>query len=133
MDTYQVGSGAQQINLAVDINTLGLAASRAIVLDLSLPAPALTVGVSSNATGDIQEREIGTADSLKNMRLSILTKIDLIGDQESNRAESERLTGIYSLNSGSEGFKMFDKPEKTVAADFSSVVLFQIIDLIHEL
>lgn len=132
MDTYQVGNGAQQINLAVDINTLGLAASRAIVLDLSSPAPALTLGVSSNATGDIQEREIGTADSLKNMRLSILTKIDLIGDQESNRAESERLTGIYSLNNGVDGFKMFDKPEKTVAADFSSVVLFQIIDLIPE-
>ena len=132
MDTYQVGNGTQQINLAVDINTLGLAASRAIVLDLSSPAPALTVGVSSNATGDIQEKEIGTGDSLKNMRLSILTKIDLIGDQESNRTESERLTGIYSLNSGAEGFKMFDKPEKTVAADFSSVVLFQIIDLIPE-
>jgi hypothetical protein len=132
MDTYQVGNGAQQINLAVDINTLGLAASRAIVLDLSSPAPALTVGVSTNATGDIQEREIGTPDSLKNMRLSILTKIDLIGDQVSNSAESERLTGIYSLNNGVEGFKMFDKPEKTIAADFSSVVLFQIIDLIPE-
>jgi len=132
MDTYRVGNGAQQINLAVDINTLGLAASRAIVLDLSSPAPALTVGVSTNATGDIQEREIGIPDSLKNMRLSILTKIDLIGDQASNSAESERLTGIYSLNNGAEGFKMFDKPEKTVAADFSSVVLFQIIDLIPE-
>ena len=130
MDTYQVGNGTQEIDLAVDIDTFGLAASRAIVLDLNSSDPAVTVGVSSNATGDIEEKEIGTADSLKGKRLSILTKIDLIGDQASNTAESERLAGIYSLNNGAEGFKVFDTPEKTVAADFSSVVLFQIIDLI---
>jgi hypothetical protein len=131
MDTYQVGNGAQEIKLAVDINTLGLAASRAIVLDLSSPAPGVTVGVSSNATGDILERGIGAADSLKNKRLSILTKIDLIGgDPTANRAESERLTGAYILNHGAQGIKVFDTPQKTVADDFSSVVLFQIIDLI---
>lgn len=33
MDKYKVGSGPQPINLTVDIDTFGLAASRVIVVD----------------------------------------------------------------------------------------------------
>ena len=131
MSTYQVGDGPTQIKLAVDLDTVGLAASRALVLDLNSSDPSITVGKSLDATGDIPRKDIGTAASLKNKRLSILTKIDLIaGSTADKKRESERLTMKYILEDGSQGHAAFTDPDKIVADDFSTVILFKEVDLI---
>lgn len=131
MSTYKVGNGSQQIKLAVDIDTIGLAASRAIVVDLRSRTPAIAVAHSDNATGDIVQKQIGMATALAGKRHSIMTKIDLIGDDlDAKKIECDRLTGKYFLDFGEEGHKEFDDPIKTVATDFSTVILFKVIDLI---
>jgi hypothetical protein len=129
-DTYQTGQSNSSIKMIVDIDTFGLAATRAIVVDLSSTAPGVSVGVSSDATGDIKERSIGISKDLSGKQLSIFTKIDLLGSEADNKKEAERLTGRYFLSGGTEENKMFDSPEKGVAQDFSSVVLLKLIDLI---
>lgn len=130
METYQVGTGNQQVKLAVDIDTFGLAASRAIIFDPNSTEPSINVGTSANASGDISQTQIGLAASLQKKRLSVLTKIEIIGDVEFKRKECQRLSGKYILDDGSEGHKVFNNPEKTVADDFSGVVLTILIDLI---
>ena len=129
MTTYQVGNGTQQIKMAVDIDTFGLAASRAVVFDTATQDPSLKVGCSANATGDIPQVQIGQAISLGNMQLFVITKIDLIGDESFKQKESVRLGGKYILDDGLDGHMVFDNPEKTVSADFSSVILSMYIDL----
>lgn len=127
--SYDVGKDPNRISLMVDIDTIGLAASRAIVVDLQTEDPAKPVGHSENATGDIMEKDIGPAKELKGKLLSILTKIDLIGDMETNKKECARLTVKYYLDGGQDGYIYFDDPRKTVAADFSRVILNMEIDL----
>jgi len=129
MSTYKVGIQSQQIKLSVDINTFGLAASRAIVLDMASTAPGITVAKSQNATGDIPRKNIGTAVMLANKRLSILSKIDLVGSDEDNELEAGRVGAKYILDDGEEGHIEFDDPVKKIAADFSTVILFKVIDL----
>ena len=128
MATYQVGNGTQQINMTVDIDTFGLAASRAAVFDIATQDPSHKVGCSTGATGDIPQTQIGQAFSLQNKQLSVLTKIDLIGDATFKQKESVRLGGKYILDGGLDGYKVFDNPEKKVADDFSSVILAMLID-----
>ena len=128
MATYQVGDGTQQINLAVDIDTFGLAASRAIVFDTATNDPTHKVGCSTTATGDIPQTPIGQAMLLQNKQLSVITKIDLNGDASFKQKESARLGGKYILDDGLDGHQVFDNPEKTVADDFSSVILSMFID-----
>ena len=128
MATYQVGNGTQQIIMTVDIDTFGLAASRAVVFDTETNDPTRKVGCSTNATGDIPQTPIGQAISLQNKQLSVLTKIDLIGDASFKQNECGRLGGKYILDDGLDGLKEFDNPEKTVADDFSSVILSMLID-----
>ena len=127
--SYSAGKDQNRISLMVDIDTIGLAATRAIVVDLQTEDPAEAVGHSENATGDIPEKDIGTAKKLKGKLLSILTKIDLIGDEEANKKECARLAGKYYLDGGKDGYVYFDDPRKTVAADFSRVILNMEIDL----
>ena len=130
MATYQVGNGTQQIKMAVDIDTFGLAASRAVVFDIATQDPSHKVGCSTNATGDISQTQIGQAESMQNKRLSVLTKIDLIGDASFKQKESVRLGGKYIIDDGLGGHQVFDNPEKTISTDFSSVILSMDIDFI---
>lgn len=131
MSTYQVGNGTQQIKLAVDVaDIIGLAASRAIVVDLNSSDPSITVAKSLDAAGDIPRKDIGTAISLKNKRLSVLTKIDLIGSLEDRKKEAEKASAKYIFDDGDEGHTVFNDPEKTIADDFTTVVLFKEVDLI---
>lgn len=127
--SYDVGKDKNEISLMVDIDTIGLAATRAIIVDLNTNDPADPVAHSENATGDIAEKNIGSAKKIKGKLLSILTKIDLIGDADSNKKESERLSGKYYLDGGDDGYIYFDVPRKRVAADFSRVILNMEIDL----
>jgi hypothetical protein len=131
MDTYKVGNTLDQIKLEVDISTFGLAASRAILVDLNSPAPGISVASSQDATGDIGKTEIGKAKNIKNRRLSIFTKIDLLGDDVAARKlESENLTGKYTLDGGPNGSEVFGTPIKTVDDEFLTVFLHKPIDLI---
>jgi hypothetical protein len=129
MDSYKAGSGPQQIVLTVDIDTFGLAATRAVVVDMQSTDPGNTVAVSDNATGDIPPAPIGSADSLKGKRLSVFTKIDLLGDEASRKKEIKRLSGTYILDNGIDGHKVFGKPEKIVTDDLFTVFLHKKIDL----
>jgi len=130
--SYDVGKDTNAISLMADVDTVGLAASRASVIDLVATDPARAVAHSVNATGDIAEQEIGGAKTLKNKQLSILTKIDLIGDEESNEKECKRISVKYYLDGGKDGYLYFDDPLKVVADDFSTVFLLMQIDLIAE-
>ncbi|MEP7239038.1 MAG: hypothetical protein ABI685_14260 [Ferruginibacter sp.] len=129
MSTYNVGKGSQQIRLAVDIDTIGLAASRAIVVDLNSTDPAVPVAHSDNATGDIAQKQIGKPKALKAKRLSVLTKIDLIGSEDERKKESERISAKYILDDGKDGHVVFDDGVKVVADDFTTVILFKQVDL----
>ncbi|MGB4846188.1 MAG: hypothetical protein WBP16_17095 [Ferruginibacter sp.] len=127
--SYDVGKDSSRIALMADIDTIGLAASRATVLDLSSTDPSESVAHSVDATGDIAEQEIGTGKTLKKKQLTILTKIDLIGDKEAKKKESERISAKYYLDGGKDGYLYFDDPIKVVADDFSTVFLLMEIDL----
>ena len=129
MDKYKAGNGTKHVKLTVDINTLGLAASRAIVIDLNSPAPGKSVAQSIDATGDIPKKAIGSAKSLQGKRLSVLTKIDLLGSDDERKKESERITAKYILDDGADGHVEFDKPTKTVHNNFTTVFLHKPIDL----
>lgn len=129
MNNYSVGSGNNQITLTVDIDALGLAATRAIVVDTANPSDWKEVAASSTTSGDIPEDEIGAANAIKGRRLSVLTKIDLFGDEETRKQESERLAGKYWLNHGDDGLAEYNNARKNVSDDFSSVSLHLKIDL----
>jgi hypothetical protein len=129
MITYNVGNSTKQIKLTVEIDTVGLAASRASLLDLNSTDPSTSVAHSGNATGDIPQTNIGQANKIKNMQLSVLTKIDLIGDLDFRKKESARITGSYELENGQEGHMIFGEPEKVVSDDFVTVFLLMEINL----
>jgi hypothetical protein len=130
MSTYKIGNGSKQITLAVDIDSFGLAASRAILVDVNTNDPEVTVGHSADATGDIARTDIGLCDALKNKRLSIMTKIDLIGSPGNRKKEADRLSGKYILDDGAEGTKSFSDAEKIISDDVTTVILYKEIDLI---
>ena len=130
MSTYKIGNGSKQITLAVDIDSFGLAASRAIIVDLNTNDPVITVGHSVDATGDITRTDIGLCDSLKNKRLSIMTKIDLIGSLDSRKKEAARLNAKYILDEGVEGSKSFSDAEKIISDDVTTVILYKEVDFI---
>ena len=126
---YNLGKDSNEIKFMVDLDSTGLAATRAIVIDLNSSDPAEAVAHSENATGDIAEKIIGDGKKLKGKMLSVLTKIDLVGDVAANKKECERLSAKYYLDGGADGHIYFNDPRKRVAADFSRVVLNMEIDL----
>src|ERR1044071_522692 len=111
MDTYIVGNTSQQVKLALDVDTIGMAASRAFV-DNGPNNDLNGVAQSENATGDITQKKIGAANELQNHLLVIITKIGLFGTLSERKKEFDKLTSKCLLSDGEEGFKEFDKPEK---------------------
>jgi hypothetical protein len=131
METYPVGNGAIQISMSADISTISLAASRALVVDLNSSDPGKPVGHSADATGDISKTGIGTAAALRGLRLSIFTRIDVLGSSlEERKKEYDRATGYYSLSGGTNGDTNFNTPDKSANADYSTMILHQLIDLV---
>lgn len=113
-NTYNIGSITNQISLEADIDTVGLAASRAIVLDVNGTDRGTAVAHSVDATGAIAEQNIGDKSTLKGLRLSVFTKITLTGDDATGRAtEADAIGGTYKLNGGDDGAKTFTNPTKT--------------------
>ena len=131
MNTYNAGTGPQQISLAVDIDTIGLAASRAIVVDV-IAGTGAAVAHSVDATGDIALVAIGSASSLQGKRLTVFTRIDLLGpDINERKKEFNRLSGSYSLSGGQAGNQNYKSVDKT-AIDNTYVTIFlnQNIDIL---
>jgi len=131
MHTYNLGSGTQPIQLTVDVSTLGLAATRAILVDVNSTSPGVSVAQSIDATGDISITGIGLPDILKNKRLSIFTKVNLTGtDPDSRKKEFDGITATYVIANGADGQLTVSDPQKTVDDNFLSAMVIQHIDLI---
>lgn len=126
METYKTGNGPQQINLTVDITTIGLAVSRAIAGVPGSGNPPTSVAHSNDATGDIALTEIGAASALAGKTLNVMSSVDLsiIGDENERKAEANRVQCVVTLDNGIEGHKEFKNTGiRTVAPDFSKVLI----------
>ncbi len=113
-NTYNIGSSQAPITLEAEIDTVGLAASRAIVLLVAGTDPGTAVAHSVDATGDIAQQSIGDYSTLKGMRLSVFTKISLTGDDQPTRAtEAAAVGGTYTLTGGDGGAGSYSNPTIT--------------------
>jgi hypothetical protein len=129
MSSYQVGDGLQQIKMAVDISTFGLAASRAIALKPGTGEPLKAVAHSENASGDIPQQGIGPAIGLADYTITVMTKIDLLGDDDARKNASTQITARYIFDDGAEGHKEFSDPLIEVSTDYRTVILYKDIEL----
>ncbi|WP_339880322.1 hypothetical protein [uncultured Algoriphagus sp.] len=128
-NTYNIGLTTGQIHLAVDITTVGLAATRASVLIVNNNSPGVPVAHSVDATGDINGKPIGGGVSLKGKRLTIFTMVTLTGDDPNVRAiEAQAVRGQYELSGGDEDIKSFNNPVKSFQDP--NVFVISVIDLL---
>jgi|GEM_PF-1562831 len=120
---YQIGGSHAPIILKADIHTVGLAASRALVLDASNQSDqGMQVAQSINATGDIDPQTVGNYISLKGKVLTVFTKIALTGtDPAARQTEANLVGGAYTLSGGDGGEQTFNDP--TVNYDDPNVFL----------
>jgi hypothetical protein len=130
MSTYQAGNATGQVSLTVDISTVGLAASRAITIDLNSSNPGKPVAHSENATGDIYTKEIGQAAALQNLRLSVVTQVDFWGDDAERKSQFDSLGAKYVLDGGTGGEQTYADPEVDVDASYRVAMVSKSIDLI---
>jgi len=127
-NTYNIGSSTGQISLEADIVSIGLAASVANITDLAGTDPDTQVAESTNATGNIDQQPIGDHTLLKGKRLSIQTKVTLLGDDAAARAtQAPNVTGSYTLSGGDDGDKTYNNPVNTYQDP--NVFLFFVVDL----
>jgi hypothetical protein len=107
-NTYNIGDSVGQITLEADISTVGLAASRAFVLDVLSNDPGTAVAHSNDATGNIASQSIGDFNLMKRKRLTVFTKISLTGADATTRAkEAASVSGIYILSGGDDGMQTY--------------------------
>jgi len=124
--TYNLGNSVSSISLGADIDTIGLAASRATIYK---DGSATAVAHSVDATGDIANQEIGKSNDLKGSRLQVFTKIALTGSDAGLRAaEAEQLSGTYMLAGGRDGLKTYTHSTKDYVDP--NVFLQFLVDLI---
>ena len=132
MANYKVGNGPQQISLAVDIATNGIAGTRGTLNKQGNPP--IPVANSSDVTGDIlPAQEIGSANSLQGSVLTISTIIDLrlFPDRNAREAESKNVKSTYMLDNGIDGHVADNNPEnKIVDPEFNSVILIKLFNLL---
>jgi len=108
INTYNIGTGTGQITLEVDISTVGLAATQAIVIKVSGDDDGTKVASSDDATGNIPSQPIGDFDLLKGKRLTVFTKISLTDSDPVARANQAAATsGIYILDGGDGGTQTY--------------------------
>lgn len=128
-NTYNIGLTTGPIHLAVDITTVGPAATRASVLTVGSNSPGIPVAHSADATGDISGRPIGGGASLKGTRLTIFTMVALTGEDPGSRAiEAAAVQGKYELSGGDEDVKSFNNPVKSYQDP--NVFVISVIDLL---
>ena len=125
---YNIGISQNPISLAADIISVGLAASRASVTDVSASNPATPVAHSVDATGGIPQQDIGDFSLLKGMRLLVFTKISLTGgDPDARAAEAASINGTYILSGGDDNVQTYSGPDITYLDP--NVFLSFIVDL----
>jgi hypothetical protein len=131
MDSYQIGAGTDLIKFACDVNTFGLARSRALVTDEGKTTIYWT-DVSTDASGDITRAPITEAVTLPGKQLLVLTEISLaiFTDQNERKSEAERLTALYYLEGGAQGFTKFFPDQVVPNDDFTKVIVTKQILLI---
>ncbi|SEW24378.1 hypothetical protein [Chitinophaga arvensicola] len=131
MDSYQVGAGLDLVKFACDVNTFGLARSRALVTDEGRTTIYWTE-VSTDASGDITRAPITDATTLPGKQLLVLTEISLaiFTDQNQRKTESERLTALYYLEGGPLGFTKFFPDQVVPNEDYTKVIVTKQILLI---
>lgn len=131
MSTYTTGTSSNTIFVTADVNTAGLAHTRAAVRTPGPSSTIITSKTSVDATGDIRRADMGTAEHCAGNRLVIATEISLsILPEDEREEECNRLTATYCMEGGTDGQKDFPAPdEKEPAADFSVVILRKIIEL----
>jgi hypothetical protein len=132
MNSYKVGNGNQQIKLAVQITTSGMAATRACTIDGPPDYNSTDIAASQDATGAIAQTVIGQANAIQNKTLAVITTIKITGsDLGSRKAEFDGISALYVLDNGPEGHKEFDAPGKTDKSNgnFTDVELNESIKL----
>lgn len=133
MNAYKVGNGNNQIRLAVDVTTTGMAATRAFILGAPPAYQATDVAASADATGDIVQTKIGQASDLQNKTLSVITKIHITGsDINSRKSEFNSLSAKYVLDNGTEGHKEFAGEDNKIDVsngNCSDIELYKAISL----
>ena len=127
-DTYNIGASTAQITLQADIVSIGVAGSRASILNLASPDPGIPVAHSTDASGNISQQSIGDYTTLKAMRLTVFTQIALLGsDAPTRAAEAPNCTGTYTITGGDDGVQTFNDPINNYIDPF--VYLTFVIDL----
>ena len=131
MDSYKTGNGTQQIRLAVDISSNGIATTRAFFITSIGRAP-IPSCASRDATGDIIQMPIGQASGLQGNKILIMAHILLFWpDEETRKIEFENITARYVIDDGDEGHKELPEADVKVNAldDFTEIWLHKTIEL----
>ena len=131
MDDYTTGNGPQQIDLTVDVDTIGMAATRAHVAKTGPGNPQTPVAQSNDVTGDIAKKDIGSAANLQGQSLYVSTLIDLrtILNQPDREREFARLSSTYILDNGTDGHQVYAPDDKVKNADCTTIILFKQVNL----
>ena len=133
MDTYTLGSDLKQIKLTADITTIGMAATRAFIIDGPPDFKEHKGPASGDATGDIKLAEIGVPQQLLGKVLSIVTTIRLTGNNIEHRKKAfQNIEAQYILDAGGEGHKEYPEPDQIIQLDenFIDIELNKTIKLI---
>jgi hypothetical protein len=130
-NTYKLGSVSPSISLAVDVNTIAPAATRANVKKTGAPDGGIAVAHSKDATGDVQAEHIGSSTTLNGKTVVIATSIHLFGDATARQVEFNRLNAQYIINGGQDGLKVYTKPDLKIDqnGDHTNIMLITDINL----
>lgn len=127
-NTYNIGGSINQITLQADIISIGVAGTRASILDLASANPGIAVAHSTDATGNISKQSIGNYTTLKGKQLTVFTQIALLGSDAPTRvAEAPTCAGTYTISGGDNGVQTFNDPTNTYIDPF--VYLTFVVDL----
>jgi hypothetical protein len=131
MDSYKTGTGTQQVRLAVDISSNGIATTRGFLIT-TVNRTAIPGCASKDATGDIIQMPISQASALQGTELLIVTNIQLFwSDEDTRKIEFEKITARYVIDDGEEGHKEFPEADLKVNAlgNFTEIWLHKTIKL----
>ena len=128
---YDTGLGKNEINLAVEVGTIGLAYTR--VFFKTKTGQFKIIKESDAKSGDISEIMIGNSDELKEASLAIMTTLDFsfLSEKERELAIS-KLSIKYILSGGFSGKYSFsfDQDDLTTSENNEKVSVSKPIQLI---
>jgi len=105
---YNTGLDTNQITLGVTVGTVGIAYT-SVYLSRS-GGQQLKIAESNEDSGNIKEKSIGTASSLRSSYLIILTSIDLTNvDKDLWQNQADNLSIRYHLSGGFSGSQIYNQ------------------------